>query len=185
MKTIIHLLSGGLDSVTMLYDLQKQGHSVHCLMFDYRQRHRQELQFGINHARRAGVLWTTMELPALGGMNEQSWIVPNRNAVFLSCAVNVAAGAGADTVTIGCNSDDADYFPDCRPEFLAAMNTATRLAGYDVEICAPYLKKTKQEIGRLARELGVTADGVWTCYLGGERPCGTCPACLKLRIAMP
>jgi len=89
-KTIIHLLSGGLDSVTMLYDLKQQGHNIHCLLFDYKQRHAQELLWAKEHATRCGVLYTTMELPQLGGLTEQSWIVPNRNAVFLSVAGNVA-----------------------------------------------------------------------------------------------
>ena len=183
MKTIIHLLSGGLDSVTMLYDLKAQGHSVHALLFDYQQRHKQELLWAKQHASRLGVLFTTMDLPALGGLNEQSWIVPNRNAVFLSVAVNVAHSAGADTVTIGCNADDAENFPDCRKEFLDAMNAAVCAAGYDVEICAPYIDKRKWEIGDLARQFGIQKANVWTCYRGGSEPCGECPACQKLREA--
>ncbi len=183
-KTIIHLLSGGLDSVTLLYDLKAQGHSIYCLLFDYQQRHKQELQWAITHARRCNVLWTTMELPELGGLTEQSWIVPNRNAVFLSVAVNVACKAGADTVTIGCNAEDADYFPDCRKAFLDAMNAATRAAGYDVEICAPYLDWPKWKIGGLARELGIQPHEIWTCYKGGAKPCGECPACKKLQTAL-
>lgn len=183
-KIIIHLLSGGLDSVTMLYDLKQQGHNVHCLLFDYRQRHAQELLWAKQHASKCGVLYTTMQLPELGGLNEQSWIVPNRNAIFLSVAVNVACQAGADTVTIGCNKDDADYFPDCRKSFLDAMNAAVKSAGYDVEICAPYLDKMKWEIGGLARNLGVKPHEIWTCYHGGEKPCGECPACKKLELAI-
>ena len=64
-KTIIHLLSGGLDSVTMLYDLTNQGHKVHCLLFDYKQRHAQELQWAKTHATRCDVQYITMELPQL------------------------------------------------------------------------------------------------------------------------
>ena len=183
-KTIIHLLSGGLDSVTMLYDLKAQGHSIHCLLFDYRQRHKQELLWAKTHAQRCGVLYTTMDLPELGGLTEQSWIVPNRNAVFLSVAVNVACKAGADTVTIGCNAEDAEYFPDCRKAFLDAMNAAVRAAGYDVEICAPYLDKPKAWIGGMAQQMGVRPNEIWTCYKGGTEPCGQCPACQKLKLAM-
>lgn len=182
--TIIHLLSGGLDSVTMLYDLRQQGHNIHCLLFDYEQRHKQELLWAKQHATRCGALYTVLTLPPLGGLTEQSWVVPNRNAIFLSVAVNVAHQAGADTVTIGCNADDAAAFPDCREEFLRAMNLATLAAGYDVEICAPYLKKTKWDIAKLAHQLGVRMDEVWTCYLGGQKPCGKCPACQKLEGAV-
>ena len=183
-KTIIHLLSGGLDSVTMLYDLVGQGHRVHALLFDYRQRHKQELLWAKTHAQRCGVLYTTMDLPELGGLTEQSWIVPNRNAVFLSVAVNVACKFGADTVTIGCNAEDSESFPDCRKAFLDAMNATVRAAGYDVEICAPYLDWPKWKISGLAREMGILPHEIWTCYKGGEKPCGECPACKKLQSAM-
>lgn len=184
-KTIIHLLSGGLDSVTMLYDLKSKGHSIHCLLFDYRQRHKQELLWAKQHASKCGVLYTTMDLPDLGGLTEQSWIVPNRNAIFLSIAVNVASNAGADTVTIGCNADDAEYFPDCRKSFIESMNSSVKSAGYNVEICAPYLDLRKWMIGQLAQEMGVKPNEIWTCYHGGEKPCGNCPACQKLKLAMP
>jgi 7-cyano-7-deazaguanine synthase len=125
-----------------------------------------------------------MDLPHLGGLTEQSWIVPNRNAIFLSVAVNVASQAKADTVTIGCNLDDAEYFPDCRIEFLNSMNAAVKAAGYDVEVCAPYIGKRKWEIGAMARDMGVSVGEVWTCYQPNENgPCGSCPACDKLKKA--
>jgi 7-cyano-7-deazaguanine synthase len=183
-KTIIHLLSGGLDSVTMLYDLTQQGHHIHCLLFDYHQRHKQELLWAKQHAERCNALYTTIDLPDLGGLTEQSWVVPNRNAIFLSVAVNLAAQANADIVTIGCNADDSDYFPDCRKPFLDAMNAAIKAAGYDVEICAPYLDKRKWEIGDLARQMGVKINEIWSCYQPTENgPCGKCLACQKLAEA--
>lgn len=182
-KTIIHLLSGGLDSVTMLYDLHQQGHKVHCLLFDYKQQHVQELTFAKHHCRRLGVMFTTMELPRLGGLTESSWVVPNRNCVFLSLAVNLAIQAGADTVTIGCNKEDEAGFPDCRQAFLQLFNATMTTAEMPVEICAPYLDKSKAWIGGMARELGVPADQIWTCYKGGAKPCGECPACKKLQLA--
>jgi 7-cyano-7-deazaguanine synthase len=153
-------------------------------MFDYRQRHKQELQWAITHAKRCGVMYTIKELPELGGLTEPSWIVPNRNAVFLSVAVNLACQAGADTVTIGCNQDDAQSFPDCRKEFIDAMNSAVQSAGYNVEICAPYLDWPKWKIGGLAMEMGIQPHEIWTCYNGGEMPCGECPACRKVKSAI-
>lgn len=183
-KTIIHLLSGGLDSVTMLYDLKQQGHKVHCLLFDYKQQHVQELTFAKTHCNRLGVLFTTMELPALGGLTDESWIVHNRNCIFLSLAVNLALQAKADTVTIGCNKDDESAFPDCRTAFLQTFNTMLTTAEVHVEVCAPYIDKLKWEIGALAQELGVPSHEIWTCYRGGQKPCGECPACKKLEIAL-
>jgi len=183
-KTIIHLLSGGLDSVTMLYDLHAQGHSVHCLMVDYQQQHRQELLWAKTHAMRLGLLYSMLNIPELGGLTEDSWIVPNRNAILLSLAVNQAIKAGADTVTIGCNADDAEAFPDCRKEFLDAKNAVAKAAGYSVEICAPYLEMKKWQIADMARQMGVKLSEIWTCYKGGQKPCGECPACKKLSEAI-
>lgn len=183
-KTIVHLLSGGLDSVTMLHDLKQQGHSVYCVLFDYKQRHSQELTFAKHHCHRLRVLFRTLEIPALAGLTEDNWIVPNRNAVMLSLAVNVAIQVGADTVTIGCNAGDAQNFPDCRSEFIEAMNKAVQSAGYKVEICAPYLDRSKAWIARMASDLRIRSDEIWTCYKGGSKPCGECPACKKLSEAM-
>jgi 7-cyano-7-deazaguanine synthase len=183
-KTIIHLLSGGLDSVTLLYDLHAQGHYIHCLMVDYQQQHKQELLWAKTHAIRLGLLYSTLNIPELGGLTQDNWIVPNRNAILLNLAVNRAIKAGADTVTIGCNADDSAAFPDCRKSFLDSMNAAVRSAGYDVEICAPYLDKKKWQIADIARQMGVKLSEIWTCYKGGLKPCGECPACKKLSEAM-
>lgn len=168
----------------MLYDLTAQGHKVHCLSFNYGQPHRSELYWAIQHATRCGVKRTMIQLPELGGLNEQSWVVPNRNAIFISLAVNLALQARADTVTLGCNADDAYDFPDCRKEFLDAMNDSVKAAGYSVEICAPYLDWPKWKIGGLAREMGIKAAEIWTCYRSTVKPCGECPACKKLEAAM-
>jgi len=184
-KTIIHLLSGGLDSVTMLYDLISQGHNVHCLLFNYKQSHAQELQWAKIHAMRCDVKYTVMKLPQLGGLTHQSWIVPNRNAVFLAVAVNLACQAGADTVTVGCNAEDADYFPDCREKFIKAMNKSVAAAEYNVEICAPYLHRSKVWIGGMAKKMGVNINEIWTCYQPkAGKPCFKCPACKKLAAAI-
>lgn len=183
-KHIIHLLSGGLDSVTMLYDLRGQGHQVHALLCDYKQRHVQELTFAKGHCSRLGVLYTVLELPALGGLTEESWIVPFRNAVLISLAVNLAVHSHSDTVTIGCNAEDAEYFPDCRKPFIQAMNEAVRASGYAVEICAPYIDWPKWQIVGFARDMHVPLHEIWSCYKGGAKPCGECPACKKMEAAL-
>jgi|ERR1017187_7561979 7-cyano-7-deazaguanine synthase len=183
-KNIIHLCSGGLDSVVLMWHLRMH-HNVHCLLIDYGQQHVQELEFARLHCHRAKVLYTKIELPAMGGLTQETaWIVPNRNAVFISIAVNYAVTAGADTVTIGCNKGDAEGFPDCRPSFIAAMNSAVKEAGYQVEICAPFLEETKAMIARLGQDMKVPMNETWTCYVGGQKPCGKCPACLKFNAAM-
>ena len=182
-KTIIHLLSGGLDSVTMLYDLKQQGHSVHCLLVDYGQQHKQELTFARIHCHRLAVMHTTMQLPPLGGMTDESWIVPNRNCILLSLAVNLAIKAKADTVTIGCNKDDVSAFPDCSPAFLQLFNAMLATSKIDIEVCAPYAERNKAWIGGMAREMAIPSHEIWSCYRGGSKPCGNCPACEKLKLA--
>lgn len=181
---IVHLLSGGLDSVTMLYHLHGEGSQIHCLLLDYKQQHAQELTFAKTHCHRLSVPFTTWDLPALGGLNDQSWIVPNRNAIMISLAVNLAAQLDFDAVTIGCNKDDESYFPDCRERFIFTMNMAVKAAGYAIKVQAPFLELRKWQIGDMAKQMGVQSHEIWTCYRGGAKPCGECPACKKLAEAL-
>lgn len=187
-KTIMHLLSGGMDSVVMLYDLLDQGHNVHCVLFDYKQRHAKELDFAKWHCKWRKVLYTLIELPQLRGSEltdgSGGVIVPNRNAILLSVAVNLAIAAKADSVTFAANADDESSFPDCRRAFVDAMNASVKAAGYDVEICAPYLDWPKWKIGAKAQTMRVPLTETWSCYRGGEKPCGECPACLKREAAL-
>jgi 7-cyano-7-deazaguanine synthase len=187
-KAIMLLLSGGMDSVVMLYDLHAQGHKIHCLLFDYKQRHVQELVWARHHAGRLGILWTTMEVPQLKGSqltdDTGSFVVPNRNAILISLAVNLAVTAKSDTVAYACNADDASMFPDCRQSFVAAYNKVLQAAEIPVEVCAPYIDKHKWEIGDLGRQLGVNFYETWSCYRGGEKPCRVCPACIKREEAI-
>jgi 7-cyano-7-deazaguanine synthase len=181
-KFIVLLLSGGLDSVTLLYYLHRTC-KVFCVLFDYKQKHVQELTFAKGHCRRLGVLYRTIELPKLGGLTPRDWVVPFRNPIMLSVAANVAIQARADEIAIGCNMDDRDQFPDCRWEVMDAMNHALTISGYKVQIVAPFLEKSKREIVEIARNLNVPMHEIWTCYRGGARPCGKCLACKKLEAA--
>lgn len=187
-KTIVHLLSGGFDSVVMLYDLHTQGHKVHCVLFDYKQRHVQELLWAKHHCHRLDVMFTTMEIPQLKGSeltdDKGGVVVPNRNCILLALAVNVAVSAGADTVTYACNKDDESLFPDCRTAFIQLFNTMLTTQKVNVEVCAPYIDKKKWEIMDLGRQLGVNFDETWSCYRGGDKPCGRCHACLVREEAL-
>lgn len=181
---ITHLLSGGIDSVTAMYDLQKQGNVLFCLLFDYRQRHAQELLWAKQHASKAGLPFRTVTLPELGGLTEQSWIVPNRNDVFLSVAVNIASSHGFEAVSIAVNQDDAEMFPDCRQGFFDAKNACVAAAGYNVKIITPYIGYTKRMIVERSRQLGVNISDTWSCYQPtATGPCGKCPACQKIKDA--
>ncbi len=186
-KTIVHLLSGGIDSVVMLYDLREQRHEVHCVLFNYKQRHVQELQWARHHCNRLKVLYTTLEIPELAGSmltdGRGDVVVPNRNAIFLSMAVNVAVVAKAEAITFAANKDDHEIFPDCRLEFVDAMNSAIKWAGFKIEIFAPYIDEPKWRIVAKGSELGVNFDETWSCYEGGLKPCGKCLACATRRSA--
>lgn len=178
-KKIIHLLSGGLDSVTMLHKHVHDGHLVHCVLVDYGQQHVKELGFAQRHAEMLGVQFTKLTIPRLGGLSEDNWNVPARNAILVSIACNIAIRSGSESVTIGCNRDDSEMFHDCRPEFIKSVSAAC-LSAYGVEICAPFISLRKSEIADLARQMGVR--DVWWCYRGEEMPCGKCPSCRKMKV---
>lgn len=183
-KRIIHLLSGGLDSVTLMHQLVADGHAVHALSFEYGQKHSIELVRATAATDLVGVKHTLLPLPILGGLTSTtSWIIPNRNMIFASIAANLAIQAGADTVTLGCNADDRDAFPDCREEFRESLNHTLKMSGTAVEVCFPYADKTKAEIASIAQRLGVSREDVWTCYTSSTEACGECPACEKLEAA--
>lgn len=153
-ESVVLLLSGGLDSVTALYWLRHLNYEVHAMLADYGQQHVQELLFAKAHCHRLGILYTTVELPRLGGLSEQSWIVPNRNAILLHVGANLAVRLGFETVAIGCNSTDDVEFPDCRKAFIESVGASLRAAEIDVGIWAPFILKKKWEIAALARQLG-------------------------------
>jgi 7-cyano-7-deazaguanine synthase len=184
----MHLLSGGLDSTVLLYDLIGQGCKVHCVLFDYQQRHVQELTFAKLHCHRLSVLFTTITLQQLRGSTLTDGtggvIVENRNAILLSHAAHLAAVAGAELVTYAANKDDEEVFPDCRQSFVEAFNKMLDAAGVRVHVAAPYLSRSKAWIAGLGREIGVALNDTWSCYEGGEAPCGKCPACVKRNEAL-
>lgn len=188
-KTVLLLLSGGLDSTVLLHDLIAQKVGVGAILFDYGQKHSKELDLARAHCHATQVGHRTIRLDRVFTNSKLvdgkgSVIVPNRNMTFLSIAASIAACSGIESVAIACNLDDKQTFLDCRPAFLNCMNEALSLAGTGVEICAPYLSMTKKEIVRRGRKLGVDVEATWSCYEGGIAPCQTCPACEKRNAAL-
>jgi len=182
------LVSGGLDSVTGLYDFHTQGHKITVLGIDYGQRHVQELECARYHCHRLGVIFTRLTISPLKGSTltdgSGGVVVPNRNSVFLSHAVNIAVASGSDTVMYFPNSNDEITFPDCRMAFVQTFNNMLRTSEINVEVCAPYINKTKWWIAGLSRNLGVDVSQTWSCYRGGKEPCGECDACKKRKAAL-
>ena len=203
MAKAVILLSGGLDSATVLALARAQGLTCYTLSFDYGQRHRAELEAAVRVSRHLGALeHRVMEIPigALGGsaltdadidVPEDGGdgipvtYVPARNTVFLSLALAWAEVLSADSIFIGVNAVDYSGYPDCRPEFietfqsLAALATKQGVEGRPVTIEAPLVALTKAEIIRQGMAAGVDYAQTVSCYRADEqgRACGHCDAC--------
>jgi len=195
-KKAIVLLSGGLDSSTTLYLAKKQGYKCYVLIFDYGQRHRKELRSAVAVAKRASVAYRVLriKLPWKGSALLDKGIkvprdrgfkgipatyVPARNTIFLSFALSYAEAIGAKAIFIGANAIDFSGYPDCRPSFFKAFQKVieTGTKAKKIKIEAPLLRMTKAQIVRLAMKLKVPVELTWSCYQGGEEPCGVCDAC--------
>jgi 7-cyano-7-deazaguanine synthase len=209
-KAVI-LLSGGLDSSTVLYQAQADGFDCYALSFDYQQRHRRELEAAAAIASVAGVkehqvvsfdlrLWggsaltdTSIQLPSDRSLAEMSQnipitYVPARNTIFLSFALAYGEAINAQRVYIGVNALDYSGYPDCRPDYIQAMQEVFRLGtkqgteGNPIKILTPLINLKKTEIIQLGNSLGVPWEKTWSCYAGEEIACGVCDSC-QLRLA--
>lgn len=198
-KSAVVLLSGGLDSATVLYQALRKGYCVHGLIFDYGQRHKKEIHLAQALAERnncayevvvislpwkgSSLLDKTQRLPdndVIDPKEIPSTYVPARNIIFLSFAVSYAEAVGARRVFIGANALDYSGYPDCRPEFFEAYERVMEKglkSGGDIKIDVPLLHKTKAQIIRMGMKLQVPYELTWSCYSGGRKPCGRCDSC--------
>lgn len=166
----IILLSGGMDSALCL---ARYGADM-AIGFDYGQPHRIELEYSAKIAERFGVPFSVIGLPFMPLVDDV--VFAGRNAVMLTAAAAIAQARGIGGVVIGCNMDDAARFPDCRQEFISAMDSALSGA-YGVRVIAPLLNSTKAQIVAESREIGLPET--WTCYSPTQdgRSCGSCYSC--------
>ncbi len=205
-KAVI-LLSGGLDSSTVLYQAKADGCECYAISFDYQQRHRRELESATTIAREAGVVahqvidfdlrqWggsaltdRHLDLPQGRSLSEMAshipvTYVPARNTIFLSFALAYAEAIAARRVYIGVNALDYSGYPDCRPDYIQAMQEVFRLGtkqgreGQAIEIVTPLIDLHKTEIIQLGNKLGVPWQHTWSCYAGETEACGVCDSCL-------
>jgi len=199
MKCII-IMSGGLDSTTLLYWVLKQGYEPNVLSFDYGQRHKKELDFatrtceklGVNHKivdirsfqellKGSALTSESVEVPEehYSHESQKMTIVPNRNAIMLNIAVGYAVSIGAEEVFYAAHYNDRTIYPDCRWEFVESINITSKLANDNprLKIVAPFVHKTKAEIVKIGSKLGVPFEDTWSCYNGNEKACGVCGTC--------
>jgi len=207
-KTLL-LFSGGLDSTTLLAMLLKRGDHVTPLSFHYGQRHNEAEKYAMDKVSRYygvkdNLLHMDIRIPDLSVLTKrgnmphltydelQNEIGPSptyvafRNGIFLSYACAFALSTGIETVAIATHASDAHNwaYPDCTPEFTGAMGAAMFIGTYfKVRLIAPFMHMTKDEVVRSGLELRVPYQLTWSCYEGGDVPCGVCPTCLERQEA--
>lgn len=200
MKKAIVILSGGLDSTTLLYHVKKLKYKTFAISFFYGQRHKKELVMASKTCEKLGIEHRIINLsciaPLIDGSaltgkikvpyghyaskNMKKTVVPNRNMIMASIAIGWAVNIGADMIALGVHAGDHAIYPDCRGEFISKLHALAQVANYKpVFVYAPFLKLIKGAIVKQGLELGVDYSLTWTCYEGGKRPCGKCGSCVE------
>ena len=206
MKAVV-IMSGGIDSTTLLYKVKQDYDTIFGITFDYGQSHRVELDAAKKVAKEAQIhTHYIYRLPKLMGSaltdghmvipkedysveTQKITVVPNRNMIFLSFAANVAIAKRADAIYYGAHASDYAVYPDCRLEFVEAAQEAINIGNYeDIEVRAPFLNMKKWEIVKLGYELDVPFNLTWSCYdpqwvMGDPVHCGTCGTCRERKLA--
>lgn len=195
---VVIIYSGGMDSYTVLHLALAQGFDVHAVSFNYGQRHSKELEYAKNVTQKYAIEHKIVDISSInqliggssltddidvpeGHYEEESMkqtVVPNRNMILLSLAVGYAVSINAEAVYFGAHSGDHAIYPDCRTEFVEAMNEVCKIANYEsIEVRAPFLKANKIEILQQGLAMNLDYGETWTCYNGRQKACGVCGSC--------
>ncbi len=203
MKKAVILLSGGLDSATTAAIAIEQGYQLIALSFRYGQKHHKELESAkkiaaalniqkhfivdVNLSQWGGSSLTddSMTIPQAGLQADviPSTYVPGRNTVFIAIALSLAEAQNAQAIYLGINAVDYSGYPDCRPEYLqsyqrlANLSSKAGIEGHAPQLVAPLVQDSKTDIVRRALNLNVPIADTWSCYQGGDTPCGLCDSC--------
>lgn len=198
----VMILSGGMDSTTLLYRILHEQKEVYALSFNYGQKHKKELECAKKTCESLKISHKVIELNSLttaglfgqssltsaeavpeghyAAENMKSTVVPNRNMIMLSMAVAYAISLDCGSVYYGAHAGDHAIYPDCRPIFVERIQSLAEVCHYfPVQIIAPYLHQTKGDIVAEGTKLGVNYAQTWTCYKGGEKACGKCGSCTE------
>ena len=203
-KDSLIIVSGGMDSITLLYD--RKDTIALAVSFDYGSNHNaREIPFAQLHCQRLGIRHVVIPLAFMqqyfnsslldgadaipdghyADENMKSTVVPFRNGIMLSVAVGIAESNGLKRVLIANHGGDHAIYPDCRPEFIAAIDAAAKAGTYvNVAIEAPYTNITKTDIALRGKSLGIDYSETWSCYKGGTVHCGTCGTCVERKEAL-
>jgi 7-cyano-7-deazaguanine synthase len=206
----VAIVSGGMDSVTLLYAMKTLGYRPRVLSFNYGQRHKKELEFAKYHATALDLPWHCIDLSGITHLinnsaltsagkvevpeghyaddNMKLTVVPNRNMMMLSIAGAVVVNDKALTLGIGVHGGDHAIYPDCRPEFIEQFEETLKAANVgfiqrNFRMFAPFLHEDKAYIVESGEELNVDWTKTWSCYKGGEVHCGKCATCVERREA--
>ena len=204
MPDSIIVLSGGLDSTTMLYEYKDD--IALALSFDYGSNHNaRELAFARLHCERLGIPHIIIPLDFIhqyfrssllegadaipeGNYNDdnmRSTVVPFRNGIMLAIAAGMAETRGLTRIMMANHAGDHAIYPDCRQSFVDAMNQAIQAGTYEgITLFTPYTNLTKADIARHGKALGIDYSETWSCYKGGEKHCGKCGTCTERREAL-
>lgn len=199
---VVAIVSGGMDSVTLLYHLKDQDFPTHVVSFNYGQRHVRELECARWHASKLGMTHQIVDVPIdLPGSaltddkievpegrydnnNMKITVVPNRNMIFLSIAAGIAISRQTHLLAIAVHNGDFAIYPDCRPEFINNFISTVRsgnrgFVDANFSVKTPFLFYSKAQIVKLGLKLKVPYDHTWSCYKGGGIACGRCGTCVE------
>ncbi len=198
----VAIVSGGMDSVTLLHYLVNQGRNPAVITFEYGQKHAKEIEFARFNAAlfslehrvasltdlaylfsSSALVSETISIPNIEeveGNPQPPTYVPNRNMIFLSLAAAYAESVGVTTVYYGAQAQDLYGYWDTTPEFLSKLNAVFQLNRSEpIQIEAPFVHFSKTEVLRTGLALGVDYSYTWSCYAGEEVACGRCPTCAE------
>ena len=204
MKDSVIIVSGGMDSITLLYD--KKDEIALGISFDYGSNHNaKEIPFAEMHCKRLGIKHITINLDFMhqyfkssllqgaeaipeghyADENMKSTVVPFRNGIMLSIAIGIAESNHLKKVLIANHGGDHTIYPDCRPQFIQAIDAAANAGTFvNVRVEAPYTNITKGDIARIGKRLGLDYTETWSCYKGEEKHCGKCGTCIESKEAL-
>lgn len=203
MKDSLIIVSGGMDSVTMMYEYQSN--IKLAVTFDYGSNHAaKEIECAKYHCEKLGIkhiiiplqfikqYFTSSLLQGAEAIpeghyedeNMKSTVVPFRNGIMLAIACGLAESNGLHNVMIANHGGDHAIYPDCRASFIGSMSEAMAYGTYEhVKVVAPYTGITKADIAARGSELGIDYTKTWSCYKGGEKHCGKCGTCVERKEA--